>query len=147
MLGWVVRMTMAGVDNARRLSWDIQIIVAFGIIRQNYFRDMDSWLVKPMNRDYLVFLGVFCVVEEMFRMHNILVWVVVQFWSRWRFLVVLAKVFGIAILGVEIMVTFYPVYLLSKQLSSYTIYRLQSVDEMVWMYLQGIMSGGIDLVT
>jgi hypothetical protein len=28
---------------------------------------MDSWLVKPMNRDYLVFLGVFCVVEKMFR--------------------------------------------------------------------------------
>ena len=23
--------------------------------------------MKPMNRDYLVFLGVFCVVEEMFR--------------------------------------------------------------------------------
>ena len=45
----------------------IGIIVAFGITRQNYFRDMDSWLVKPMNRDYLVFLGVFCVVEEMFR--------------------------------------------------------------------------------
>jgi hypothetical protein len=67
MLGWVVRMTMAGVDNARRLSWDIWIIVAFGIIRQNYFRDMDSWLVKSMNRDYLVFLGVFCVVEEIFR--------------------------------------------------------------------------------
>jgi hypothetical protein len=70
--------------------------------------------VKPMNRDYLVFLGVVCVVEEMFR--------IALYPSLGRCVNLeplevfggFGEGFGIAILGVEIMVTFYPVYILSK---------------------------------
>jgi hypothetical protein len=86
--------------------------------------------VRPMYRDYLIFLvGVFCVVEEMFR---------IAYYPSLCSCVVLeplevfggfGKGFGIAILGVEIMVTFLPSLPfiqvgLVQLLSSYTNYRL-----------------------
>jgi hypothetical protein len=79
---------------------------------------MDSWLVRPMHGDYIIFLvRVFCVVEEMFRIAYYPT--VGGFWWFWR------RFLGIAIfLGDEIMVTFYPFIQVVQLLSGYTNYRL-----------------------
>jgi hypothetical protein len=96
--------------------------------------------VRPMHRDYLIFLvGVFCVVEEMFR---------IAYYPSLGSCVVLEPLevfggfgegFGIAILGVEIMVTFLPSLPFIQVVCNYPVILItdsrELMSEMVWMYL------------